>query len=886
MADSFRRHLPFRRADVERDVDDEMRFHFDMREREFLAAGLSPEDARAEALRRFGDVERVRESCCHIGHQRQRRIRLNDFLGSVRNDAVFAFRQLVRNRGFTTVVVLTLGLAIGANSAIFSVIDGVLLRPLPYPDADRLVLVWESDRFSGTTREDASVPDWYDLREQNTSFSAIGAFEVAPRTLTQRGADPVRLTAGTVSHDVAGILGVSPILGRGFTEAEDTPGGARVVMLGEDLWRTRYGADPAVLGNVIQLDDEPYTVVGVLPAGVDFPTEQTDLWVPLQKGPTSNSRDNHIVKLIGRLRPGATRESAQAEVSGIGQRLEREYASANRGRGMRIEPLPDALLAPVRPALLVLLGAVGLVLIVACANVANLLLARATVRQREVAVRAALGAGIARLARQFFIESLLLAIAAATVGLLVATLGLKLLVAAAPADIPRVSDVHVNGAVLGFTLGVAVIVSLAFGLVPTVAALSLDLQRVLRASGRSASPGRHHRRLRDVLVVAELALAVVLVVGAGLLVRSFWTLRQVDPGFTADNVLHASVQLPPARYPQSYGDFPHWTEVTNFYDRVAQRVRELPGVRSVAFASAGPLDPGFTNSFTIEGREGESAKGQAEISTRLVSPGYFETVGVPLLRGRLLSDHDGPDAPLVAVINAEAAKRYLGGEDPVGHRIRFWGTWREIVGVVGNERIHGLTVDAPAAVYTPLQQTPTTALTLLVRTTSDPSRLVSAVRRELWSVDANLALFNVGTMRAALAESVARQRFTMLLLGVFAVAATVLALLGVYGLLSYTVAQRRGEMGIRMALGARQREIVGLILRRGATLAVVGLAIGLVAALAGSRVLEHLLFGIGAADPATYVLASLSIVAVTLGASWLPARRAARIDPMSALREE
>ena len=392
--------------------------------------------------------------------------------------------------------------------------------------------------------------------------------------------------------------------------------------------------------------------------------------------------------------------------------------------------------------------------------------------------------------------------------------------------------------------------------------------------------------MRDALVVAELALAVVLVVGAGLLVRSFWSLRQVDPGFRAENVLHASLQLPPARYPQGYDDFPRWTAIRSFQDRVTERVSAIPGVRSVAFASAGPLEPGFTNSFVIEGREAEATKGQAEISTRLVSPAYFTTVGVPVLRGRLLSDRDGVDAPAVAVINAAAAKRWFPGEDPIGHRLRFWGQWREIVGIVGDERFHGLAEAAPAAVYTPLAQTPTAALTLLARTTGDPARVTGAVRRGVWSVDASLALFDVGTMRAALAASVARQRFTMLLLGVFAAAATVLALLGVYGVLSYTVAQRSGEMGIRVALGATRAGLVGLVLRRAFVLAVAGLGIGLVAALAGSRVLQHLLFGIGPSDPATYAMASVAIVAVAVAASWIPARRAARVEPAAVLRGE
>jgi predicted permease len=884
MAESWRRYLRFRRPNVERDVDDEMRFHFEMREREYIAAGLSPDDAHAEALRRFGDVEGVRASCYRIGHQRQRRMKFTDFAGSVRNDFVFAFRQLARNRGFTAVVVLTLGLAIGANSAIFSVVDGVLLHPLPYPGAERLMLVWEGDRFSGTTREDASVPDWYDLREQNRSFTAVGAFEEQPLTLTEAGTEPVRLVAGTVSRDVLGILGISPRLGRGFSEAEDTPGGARAAMLGEQLWRTRFGADRAVLGTIIHLDGEPYTVVGVLPGDAAFPTERTDLWVPLQQGPQTTPRDNHIVKLIGRLRPGVTEAAAQAEVNAIGQRLEAEYPGANRGRGMSVEPLPTALFAPVRPALLVLLGAVGLVLLVACANVANLLLARAMVRQREVAVRAALGAGARRLARQFFIESLLMTLAAAGAGLVVATLGLRLLLAAAPAEIPRLSGVSINPTVLAYTIGVAVIVSLGFGLVPTMSALSLDLQRVLRSGGRTGSPGRHHQRMRDALVVAELALAVVLVVGAGLLVRSFWTLRQVDPGFSAENVLHASLQLPPSRYPQGYDTYPHWTQITSFQDRVIERVGTIPGVRSVAFASAGPLEPGFTNSFRIVGREAEAAKGQAEISTRFVSPEYFATVGLPLLRGRLLTARDGADAPTVAVINAAAAKKYFAGEDPIGHQLSYWGHAREIVGIVGDERFHGLTEAAPAAVYTPLAQTPTAAVTLLVRTVGDPAQVAGAVRHEVWGVDSDIALFDVGTMQAALSESVARQRFTMMLLVVFGVAATVLALLGVYGVLSYTVAQRTGEMGIRVALGARRSAIVRLILRRAAVLVVVGLAIGLGVSLAGSRVLAHLLFGIGATDPVTYAAASVAIVAVALGASYLPARRAAGVEPGVALR--
>jgi putative ABC transport system permease protein len=865
------------RSLADQDVIDEVQHYLEQTTAAYIERGYSPDDARRAARLELGGVTNVREQVRGYGWE--------NVVDTTLADLRYAVRRLRAAPAFTAVIILTLGVAIGANSAIFSVVDGVLLRPLPYPNADRLLMVWESDRNSGTTREDASVPDYYDLRNGNRSFAAVGAFEEQPLTLTQTGAEPVRLVAGTVSRNLLQILGVAPQLGRGFTDAEDTPGGARVAMLGEQIWRTRFGGDPKVIGRVIRLDDEPYTVVGVLPASVAFPSEHTDLWVPLQQGPTTTPRYNHIVKVIGRLRPGVTLEAAQVDVREIAQHVEAVYPE-NKARGMTVEPLPTVLFAAVRPSLLVLLGAVGLVLLVACANVANLLLARAMVRQREVAVRTALGATAGRLARQFFTESLLLTLAAAGVGLVLSALGLRLLLAMAPADLPRTGNVGINATVLGFTFAVAIAVSFGFGLVPTFSALKLNLQNALRTGGRNSSADLYHRRLRETLVVAEIALAVVLVVGAGLLVRSFWTLRQVDPGFTAQNVLHASLELPAARYPQSYDNYPHWTQITGFYEQVTNRVATIPGVRSVAFASNGPLDPGITNSFIIEGREAEAERGQAEISTRLVSPGYFVTIGLPLLKGRLLTNSDNADAPTVAVINATAARQYFPNQNPIGHRLKFWGQWREIVGIVGDEHFHGLTEAAPAAVYTPLQQTPIASVTLLARTTGDPSLVIGAVRSAVENVGGEVALFDVGTMQQALSGSIARQRFTMLLLGVFASVATALALLGIYGVLSYTVAQRYGEMGIRMALGAAHGDIVRLIFRRGAVLVLAGLGIGLAAALAGSRVLAHLLFSIGTTDAATYAMASVVIAAAALGASYLPARRAAGIDPAVALRRE
>ena len=863
-----------RRADAE--LDEELRFHIEMEIAERVRRGASPEAARTQVLRDFGGVERFKEDCRDVRGTRP--------LTDAAQDVRYAWRTLRKSPGFTTVVVLTLALAIGANTAIFSVVNGVLLRALPYVDAERLVMVWEADRFSGTSREDASVPDYFDFRAQNHVFADLAAFEEQPLTLTRAGTEPQHVIAGEATQNLFPLLGVAPILGRGFTTSEDAPGGPHAVILSEALWRTRFGGDPGVLGTVIRLDDVPHTVVGVLPTGVNFPSEHTELWVPMQIGPTTNPRDNHIIKVIGRLRAGVTLAGAQGQMTSIAAQLESAYPE-NKGRGVHLESLPEVLVGSVRPALVVLLGAVALVLLVACANVGNLLLARASVRRHEVAVRTALGASRGRLARQFFVESLLLSAGAAVLGLLIATAGLHLLLALAPSDLPRLGDVGLDGRVLAFTLGLAVAVALVFGLLPLTESRLHNLQGVLHSgTARTGTGGRGQSRLRDLLVVTELAVSVALVIGAGLLIRSFWTLRHVDPGFTPQNVVQAELQLPSARYPQDYSHFPDWREIQGFYKQTLDRVGALSGAESVAFANVGPLMLGFTNSFVIEGREAEAARGQAEIYTRMVTPSYFRTVGLPLIQGRALADRDDAHAPQVAVLNESAARRYFPNTSPLGHRIRFWGTWRTIVGVVGNERFHGLTEETPPAVYTPLWQTPMASVVLLVRTSRDPLQLWPAVHREVASVDPEIALYNVVTMPQALSRSVAQQRFTMLLLGAFAGAAMLLALIGVHGVLSYAVAQRTREVGIRMALGASRRTVARLIVGRGAVLSAVGITLGVGGAIAGSRLLSGLLFGVTALDPATYLIVAVSVAAVALLACVLPARRAMVIDPVIALR--
>ncbi|HEX2095285.1 MAG TPA: ABC transporter permease [Longimicrobiaceae bacterium] len=801
------------------------------------------------------------------------------------HDLRYALRTLLKSPGFTVVAVLTLALGIGANTAIFSVLNGVLLKPLAYHDPDRLVMVWEHDRISGTEREAASIPDYYDFRARSRSFAEMAAFEEREASMVGADGEPLRLSLGAMSHQVFPLLGVRPVVGRAFGEAEDRPGAPTTVVLGERLWRQRFGGAPDVVGRVVRLDGVPHTVIGVVPSGVSLPREDTDAWVPLQFGPTSTPRYRHNVNVVARLRPGATLESAQREMTALAAQLEAEHPNDNYGRGVTVEPLPEVVLGEVRPALLVLVGAVALVLLIACANVANLLLVRGTARVREVAVRTALGATAPRLARQFLTETLLLTGLGAAVGVLFAFWGLAALVGLAPGDVPRLEEVRIDGWVLALTLVVAVATGTLFGLVPTLQARRLDLQGTLREEGGTVSGGSAKARLRAGLVVAEVALSVLLVTGAGLLLRSFWKLREVDPGFRTENILRADFALPASRYPQSFDNYPRWSEVVSFQRELLERVQALPQVRSAALANQHPLSPGFTNSFVIEGREDEAAE-QAEIPTRAVSPGYFETVGVPLLRGRALSGRDHVDAPAVVVINQEAARRYFPGENPVGKRISFWGTKREIVGVVGNERFHGLTEEMPPAAYPPLGQTPMGTATLLVRTTGDPEALAPAVAGIVRGIDPELALSDVETLEQTLARSIAQPRFTTVLLGTFASLALLLALVGVHGVLSYTVAQRTREIGVRIALGASRREVVRMVVGQGAAAVLPGLLLGLAASLAGARVLSRLLFGIAPTDPLTFLSVAGLVTAAALLASYLPALRAARMDPMVALRSE
>jgi putative ABC transport system permease protein len=700
------------------------------------------------------------------------------------------------------------------------------------------------------------------------------------------------------------MLGVMPVAGRGLTAEEASPGGESVVVISDNFWTRALARDPAAIGRTVRLNDVPFRIVGIMPAGADFGTFQilsaadygrgfadrgaragVDVWVPLQASEQSLPRSTHPIIIVGRLRGSIA--AAQEELAGIAADLERTYA-VNRARGVFVEPLSSVVFGPVRPALLVLLAAVSLVLLVACANVANLLLARGTTRRREVAVRTALGANPWRLVRQFAAEGLLLAVVAALLGAGVAALGVRALVGLAPADIPRIADASVDLRVLAVMLGVAVVAGLLFGMVPMLQARRVDLQGTLKSDGghgSSAAGGR--ARARSALVVVEFALAVMLVIGAALLIKSFWRLQSTDPGFRAAGVLKAEYQLPPSRYPVDFSRFPDFREMHVFTHGLLARVAALPGVEAAAVAGNHPLDPGFTNSFRVVGREAEG-RNWPEISVRRVTDGYFRTMGVALARGRFLGPGDTTTAPPVVVINEAAAKRFFEQHEPLGKRIAFWGAERTVVGVVGNERFQGLTEAAPPAVYAPLDQAPSAngAGVLLLRTASDPSAMSGTVRRAIADQDPALAVFGLEPFGDTVARTMAERRFTMLVLGLLAAVALLLAAIGIHGVLSYAVSQRTREIGIRMALGAEASGVRRLVVREGMSLAALGAAFGLAAAWGLTRWISSLLFGVTATDPVTFVVVPLGLALVALVATYVPARRATRVDPVRALRTE
>lgn len=812
-------------------------------------------------------------------------------------DLRYGARMLLKNPGVTMVAVITLALGIGANSAIFSVVNAVMLRPLPYQDPDRLVSLWAKVPDHGQWR--ATPANFLDWKKQNTSFADLAAFGASTMTLTGDG-EPEQLHGTRAGAGYFSVVGVEPILGRSFLAEEYQPGKGQIVILGHAFWQRRYGGDPQIVNKAITLDGRNYTVAGVMPAGVypatpttsghlSFNPNQQQFWTPMAfSAEAAARRTSHVLGVVGRLNPGVTVDRAQAEMNTIAARLEHEYP-VNKGEGVIVNPFMHELVGNVRPALLTLLGAVGLVLLIACANIAGLLLAQHAARGKEIAIRAALGAGRARLVRQFFLEGLLLTALGTTVGIVLAKFGIEVMVKLIPQDIPRLNQVHLDRRVLVFTLLLAVVTCLVFGLLPAWQAARPDLQSPLEQGRRVSGPGAGRQRFRQMLVVVQISMAVMLVIGAGLLIKSFRRLQQVDPGFKAEHVLTLSVSLPQSRYPDG-------PKINGFFNTLLERTRNLPGVEAAAIAYDQPLEANWGDAFAIEGRPAPKAGESPSANFEPVSPDYFRTVGAQIITGRPFTAQDDPDHPGVAIVNEAFARRFLPQERVLGQRIqpgppaRIWNGERltsfEIVGIVRDVKSAGLSAASEPTYYLPATQSPLTDMAVLVRTQKDPTALVPALRQTVLGIDPNQPITDINTLEAIVSNSIAQPRLNMLLMGMFGALAMILAAVGIYGLLSYAVTQRTQELGIRMALGARAGDVLLLVLKQGMALALLGEVIGLAGALALTRLLRGLLFEVTPTDATTFIAVFVVLNIVALLACCVPARRATRVDPLVALRYE
>ena len=815
-------------------------------------------------------------------------------------DIRYAVRLLRRAPAFTTAAVLTLALGIGVTMAIFNVIDIVLLRALPYPESGRLVMVWETDRASGTEREPASFPDFLDFKARSRTLDRIGAFMPIDANLQPDHGDPMRVAALAVTPEIPELLGVRTIAGRAMSADDDQLQAPATALISERLWRTAYGARD-IVGQTIRINDRVRTVIGVVPTSADFgivqiltmadysavwgdPQVQVDVWIPLQGDSKRLPRYTHPILLAGRLTPGVVVSAAQDELAAIAADLEEDFRTDNDKRGVSIQTVRDVVFRPVEPPLLLLMAAVGLILLMACANVANLLLTRSTRRLREVAVRAALGAETTRLVRQFVAENIVLATSAVGVAFVLAFVVLRTLITIAPADIPRIAAIGIDVRSLLVGVGCAGVIALLFSLVPVAQARWTALPALLKSEER-VTGGVDARRFRSVLVIAEVALAVVLVTGAGLLIKSFWHLRTTDPGFQVARTLKVQLQLPQSRYPIESNPMPTSSAIERFNLELLQRVASLPGVQRTAIAANHPLDRGFASSFIVVGRESEAAN-LPEISIRRVSPEYFAALGVSLVRGRFLEERDRLASSRGVVINRAVMDRFFPNDDPLGHEIRFWGTPWTIVGVVGSERFQGIANDPPIAVYLPLDVVAAATESLLVRTAGDLSTLASTVRAMIRELDPAMVVYGVEPLEKTLAESLVEQRFLMTLLAALAALALVLAAVGIHGVLTCNVAQQRREIGVRMALGADGRRVLRGVVAEGARLTGVGLIVGFAAAIAMGRFLAGLLFGVTPTDIPTLVTVIAVLGAVAAVSIWLPARGAVRVDPLVAFRQE
>jgi putative ABC transport system permease protein len=877
----WRRYLRFWRSNVTADVDEEFQFHVQERIDDLVARGMDPRAAREEAIRAFGDIDNVKSTCRDIADEQETEMRRSETLGILQQDATYALRMMRANPSLTAAIVLTLALGIGATTAIFSVVDAVLLQPLPYVNADRIMLLNET---LAAGRGQASTGHFTDWSENAHSFSAMSASQ--GRTFNITDGEPVRLSGLRATPSYFQVLYMPPQLGRYFLPNETEA--SRVVVISYDVWQTRFAGDSAVVGKEMTLNGEKHTIVGVTPAAFSLTTFSPRLWTPLSFTPEQRTNYGaHFLTVLGRLKPGATVEQARREIAQITEDIRRRAPDNMKDRGFQVNVYAEILVEGLRTQLMVLLVAVTFVLLIGCGNVASLLLARATARRKEIAIRGALGGHRGRLVRQLLTESFLLALVGGVAGLLVAKLGVRFLVSMGPTFVPRLTQAGLHVDVLLFALAATLVCGVLFGLAPALRATRVNLQSELREGGRGSS-GVVRDRARGALIVTEIAVTLVLLVSAGLFLRSAQRLQDVPLGFDPGGVTMVRVALPQDRYQEP-------PAVEAAFTRIVDNVRAIPGVQSAAAATRVPMWGGSIDfGVNVQGRAGGRTN-QKLGHARLVTPQFIETLRIPLKRGRVLNEADmRAGAPWVLVVNETFARQVFGDEDPIGQRVSGWTKdsmpeWREIVGIVGDVRAFGQETDIPPEMYIPMTQAPFGSwnsfqrnMTIVAR--ARPGTMIApALRKAVAAVDPLLPLFDLQTMDEVLAQSTAQRAFNTMLLALLGLTGLILAAIGIYGVIAFFVSQRTHEIGVRVALGASTGSIIGMVVRQALVLSSVGIVAGAVAAVWATRVLGTMLFQVGARDPVAYVVSASALLVVALGASWLPARRAARVDPVTAL---